>query len=275
MPELPEVETLSVQLNRVLRGRRISKVQIRTPSILETPPGEFEAQIVGRQIARIKRRGKFIQMELSENLALWCHLGMTGQLFFQSEESRPAFLLSHVHLILFFDNPPGRLIYRDIRRFGHIGLSPALESQFPEEVRRLGPEPLDWKEEDFALFFKTRRARIKSLLLNQTLVAGLGNIYSDESLFRAGIRPLRRADKIAHDRLRRLHRSLCEVLKEAIRWGGSSIDDYRHLDGTTGRFQEFHRVYGRGGEKCQTCGSSIRSVRLSGRTSSFCPRCQK
>lgn len=273
MPELPEVETLTVQLNQNLRGLRISKAELRTPSIFETPYGPLTAQVVGKQITQVKRRGKYIQVELSGDRFLWFHLGMTGQLFFAREESVAS--LSHIHFVLSFEETEERIFYRDVRRFGHIALSPASQDQFPEGVRHLGPEPSDWREDDFASFFRTRRARIKSLLLNQTLVAGLGNIYADESLYRAGIRPARRAHQIGRDRLRRLHRAMCEVLEEAIRWGGSSIDDYLHLDGTAGQFQEFHRVYGRGGEKCGTCGSLIRSVKLSGRTSSFCPRCQK
>lgn len=273
MPELPEVETLTAQLNRSLQGLRISRAEIRTPSVLETPPNEFGGQVQGRQITQVKRRGKYIQIELSSNQSIWFHLGMTGQLLFALEKSIVS--LTHIHFTLSFEDTQEKIFYRDVRRFGHIALSPTLEEQFPEGVRSLGPEPSDWGEEDFASFFRTRRARIKSLLLNQTLVAGLGNIYADESLYRAGIRPLRRAHRIGRDGLRRLHRAMCEVLGEAIEWGGSSIDDYLHLDGTVGKFQEFHRVYGRGGEKCGTCGSLIRSVKLSGRTSSFCPHCQK
>jgi len=276
MPELPEVETLALQLNQTLRGRRISKVEIRTPSLLGNPPHQFKTQLIGREVTQVKRRGKYIQMECSDRITLWFHLGMTGRLILKSSSESPATSPeSHIHFILFFKGSREGLFYRDVRRFGHITLSPSEKTQFPEKVQRLGPEPLDWKEEDFALFFKTRRARIKSLLLNQTLVAGLGNIYADESLHRAGIRPLRRAHGIGRDRLQRLHQAVCEVLNEAIRHGGSSIDDYLHLDGTAGKFQEFHRVYGRRGEKCGTCGSRIQSVKLSGRTASFCPRCQK
>ena len=273
MPELPEVETLTVQLNRTLQGLKISQVEIRTPSILETPHEEFSAQVRARQITQVKRRGKYIQVELSGNQCIWFHLGMTGQLLFAREKSIVS--LAHIHFILSFAGIPEKIFYRDARRFGHIALSPASRDQFPKGVRSLGLEPSDWKEEDFASFFRTRRARIKSLLLNQTLVAGLGNIYADESLYRAGIRPLRRAHQIGRDRLRLLHRAVCEVLEEAIEWGGSSIDDYLHLDGGVGKFQEFLKVYGRGGEKCGTCGSVIRRVKLSGRTSSFCPHCQK
>jgi formamidopyrimidine-DNA glycosylase len=167
------------------------------------------------------------------------------------------------------------LVFRDIRRFGSIALTPTDESAFPVGVQNLGPEPWQCDAEEFASLFKARRASIKSLLLNQTLISGLGNIYSDESLYRAGIRPVERACRIARRRLEHLHEVLCKVLEEAIEWGGSSIDDYLHADGTRGRFQEFHRVYGRGGEECRACGERIRTVKLAGRTSSFCPECQK
>jgi len=272
MPELPEIETLVLQLKRILEGKVISNVEIRNPSILKAPKKEFEEKLIGKKVTQIKRRGKYIRTDLSENVILWFHLGMTGQLLFESSVGFPK---PHTHFILSFAGFKKKLFYRDVRRFGRIALSPSEESKFPEGVRRLGLEPSDWDQKAFISLFKERRGRIKNLLLNQALMAGIGNIYADESLYRAGIRPFRRACQVGPQGLGRLHTAVCELLEEAIRWGGSSIDDYLHLDGTTGNFQNFHRVYGRGGEGCRSCGTEIRTIKLSGRSSSFCPHCQK
>ena len=272
MPELPEIETLVFQLNQALGGSTISGVEIRNESVLESPREELEGRIQGKKIVQVTRRGKYIRIDLSRDLTLWFHLGMTGQLLF---EIPPPSLKPHTHFILSLTDSAKRLFYRDARRFGRIALTPVDERSVPRGVQRLGPEPKEWNPEDFIARFKARRARIKNLLLNQTLVAGLGNIYADESLHRARIHPLRRAHRVGRGRLARLHEAMCEILEEAIRWGGSSIDDYFHLDGERGRFQYFHQVYGRAGEACSVCGARIRKIKLSGRTSSFCPHCQR
>lgn len=272
MPELPEIETLVGQLNRSLAGFRISGIEIRNDSVLASPREELEKKLQGKEIVRVRRRGKFIQVHLFPSLTLWFHLGMTGQIFL---ETPPASLRPHTHLILSFRDSARRLFYRDVRRFGRVFLTEGGASGVPPQVRCLGPEPQEWDPEAFAANFKERRARIKNLLLDQTVVAGLGNIYADESLHRAGIHPLRRSHRLGRARLLRLREAMCEVLEEAIRWGGSSIDDYFHLDGSKGEFQYFHRVYGRSGEACPSCGAQIQKVKLSGRTSSFCPHCQR
>lgn len=231
----------------------------------------LEDELEGKRIIRIGRAGKYLRFELSGNRILWFHLGMTGQLLLGGPSSA---LGSHTHFVVSFIRSEKRLFFRDVRRFGRIALTSLREDQCPKGVRSLGLEPRQWDREAFASLFKMRRARIKNLLLNQKVVAGLGNIYADESLHRAGIHPLRRPHQIPRWRLLRLHEAICEILEEAVRWGGSSIDDYVHWDGTQGRFQQFHRVYGREGKGCGTCGTAVRRLRLSGRASSFCPRCQ-
>ena len=268
MPELPEVETLVSELKNSLSGLTLSGIEIQNPSILKTPVEEF-SNLIDQKIIGIGRRGKYIQVVLSQNQILWIHLGMTGQLLFEKSFSPKP----HTHLIFSFEGCDEKLLFCDPRRFGGITLTSGLE--VPDGVKRLGREPRDWDRPAFVSLLKERRGRIKNLLLNQTLVAGLGNIYADESLYRAGIRPLHRACRVTRRRLERLHAAVCEILEEAIQAGGSSIDDYVHLDGTAGNFQHLHRVYGRGGENCFHCGTRIRSVKLSGRTSSFCPHCQK
>lgn len=271
MPELPEIETLVLQLNRALEGRRISEIQIRNRTLLQAQPREFQEQMAGERITQIGRRGKYIRMDLSQDSALWFHLGMTGQLFL---EHPPEALKPHTHFIVSFFESKEKLFFRDARRFGRIALTPH-EGKVPEGVRRLGPEPCRWDPKALARAFKKRKVRVKSLLLDQKLIAGLGNIYADESLYRAGIHPLRRARTISAPRVARLRRAMCEILEEAIRWGGSSIDDSIHLNGSKGRFQDFHQVYARAGKNCFGCGNLIRSVKISGRTGSFCPRCQR
>lgn len=272
MPELPEIETLVRELHEALRGETIRGAEILNESILGSGSRELGSEIQGKEILQVTRRGKYIRIDLAEGLTLWFHLGMTGQLFL----GVPSLSLQpHTHLTLSFVDSTKQLFYRDVRRFGRIRLTSSDEESHPSGVRRLGPDPREWNPETFIARFKVRKARIKNLLLDQTLVAGLGNIYADESLHRAGIHPLRRAYRLTRPRLARLREAMCEVLEEAIRWGGSSIDDYFHLDGEKGRFQYFHRVYGRGGETCSACGTQIRKVKLSGRTSSFCPHCQR
>lgn len=272
MPELPEVETLVQDLRKRLVGRVIESVKIGNEAVLASRPRDLEKNLPGRKIVTIERQGKFLQFRLTDRFILWFHLGMTGQLLLECPgvSSNPP----HSHFFLFFKDSKERLLYRDPRRFGRIALEGPGEEGRPEGIRRLGREPREWEKETFASLFKTRRGRIKSLLLDQRLVSGLGNIYADESLHRAGIHPLRRAHRIRRERLFHLHEAICEVLEEAVRWGGSSIDDYVHVDGSPGRFQEFHRVYGREGERCFACGARIRAAKLAGRTSSFCPRCQ-
>lgn len=272
MPELPEVENLVSELGRTLPGCVISSVKVQNGEILKSPRAWFSKSLLGKSIVRISRRGKFIRMDLTDGLLLWFHLGMTGQLLLGG---LPPKLGRHTHLVLSFRDTKQRLYFRDPRRFGQVVLTREGEEAFPSGVKRLGPEPKEWGTEEFVSCLKKRRGRIKNLLLNQRLMAGLGNIYADESLHRAGIHPLRRAERIPRKRLSRLHQAICEVLGEAIRWGGSSIDDYLHLNGEKGRFQEFHKVYGRAGKDCPGCGTPIQRLKLSGRSSAFCPHCQR
>lgn len=272
MPELPEVETIVFELRRALEGQRIERVEVRNDSVLETPRENLRRELPGKRIIQIGRVGKYIRMDLSHGLVLWIHLGMTGQLLLEGPHFLPG---PHTHFILSFASSEQRLFYRDIRRFGRISLSVSGIGSNSQGIPRLGLEPEEWDKKAFVSRFKQRKARIKNLLLNQRFIAGLGNIYADESLHRAGIHPLRRSHRLSRWRLDHLHSAICEVLNEAIQWGGSSVDDYLHLDGTKGGFQRFHRVYGRSGMKCLTCGTAIRKIKLSGRGSSFCPHCQK
>jgi formamidopyrimidine-DNA glycosylase len=263
VPELPEVETV-VRSIRPLVGRRIVTAEFRNLRVLRGgDPDAMAARLAGRRITAVKRYGKFIVASLGGGGYLMMHLGMTGKLLLGGESGK------HTHAILTFDR--GTLLYDDSRQFGCIELS----EEFPHRVARLGPEPLEISAQDFAAGLKGRKTAIKSLLLNQTFVRGIGNIYADEALFRAGIHPLAKAWRIRADRARKLHEAIGAVLTEAIAAGGSSISDYVDAEGRKGFFQVSHRVYQRAGEPCVVCGTPIRRVVVGQRSSHFCPKCQK
>jgi formamidopyrimidine-DNA glycosylase len=263
MPELPEVETV-VRSIRPLVGRRIVAAEFRNLRVLRGgDPDAMSARLAGRKITAVKRYGKFIVASLGGGGYLMVHLGMTGRLLLGGGAGK------HTHAIFTFDR--GMLLYDDSRQFGCIELS----EEFPRRVARLGPEPLEVEFDEFASAMKKRKTRIKSLLLNQTFLRGLGNIYADEALFRAGIHPEALASRIKADRARRLYDAIIAVLTEAIAAGGSSISDYVDAEGRKGFFQISHRVYQRTGEPCVTCKTPIRRVIVTQRSSHFCPKCQK
>jgi formamidopyrimidine-DNA glycosylase len=263
VPELPEVETV-VRSIAPLVGRRIVSAEFRCRRVLRgADPGGMAARIQGCRIAGVRRYGKFILVALRGGGYLVIHLGMTGRLLLGGPEGK------HTHAVLTLDR--GRLLYDDSRQFGCIQFS----EEFPERVAKLGPEPLEVPFEDFAAALKRRKTRIKALLLNQGFLRGLGNIYADESLFRAGIHPLAVPSRLPKDRARRLHEAIIAVLTEAIAAGGSSISDYVDAQGRKGFFQLSHRVYQRTGEPCVTCATPIRRLLVAQRSSHFCPQCQK
>jgi formamidopyrimidine-DNA glycosylase len=263
VPELPEVETV-VRSIAPLVGRRIVSAEFRCRRVLRgCDPRSMAARIRGRRIAGIRRYGKFILVSLEGGGYLVVHLGMTGRLLLGGPAGK------HTHAVLTLDR--GVLLYDDSRQFGCIEFS----QEFPARVAKLGPEPLEVPFEDFAAALKRRKTRIKALLLNQSFLRGLGNIYADEALFRAGIHPLAVPSRLRRDRARRLHEAIVAVLTEAIAAGGSSISDYVDAHGRKGFFQFSHRVYQRTGEPCVTCGTPIRRLLVAQRSSHFCPQCQK
>ena len=263
MPELPEVETV-VRSIAPLVGRRIVSAEFRGPRILRGgDPDRLAARLQGSRIAGVKRYGKFILVSLQGGGYLVIHLGMTGRLLLGGDAGK------HTHAILTLDR--GVLLYDDSRQFGCIELS----EEFPHRVAKLGPEPLEVAFKDFAAALRRRKTRVKALLLNQAVLRGLGNIYADEALFRAGIHPLALAYRLRSGRPRRLYDAIVAVLTEAIAAGGSSISDYVDAEGRKGFFQFSHRVYQRTGEPCVTCKTPIRRVMVAQRSSHFCPKCQK
>jgi formamidopyrimidine-DNA glycosylase len=300
MPELPEVETIARGLNTRTAGDSIESVWIGSrQQPLKSPAAVITATLEGKRIVRVRRAGKHIIFDLEgespasqalpsprkkgkrrtrvrgqmrqgaslERSAQWIvHLGMTGRLVVCEPEAEIA---KHTHLIAKLES--GReLRFIDPRMFGKLSVH-----LHPGGFDPGGVEPLEVTEERFIALFRRRKTPIKSALLNQKLLRGVGNIYADESLFRAGIRPRRRAAAISREQLGKLHRAVREVLSEAIALGGSSISDFVDADGEEGFFQLRHRVYGREGEPCLVCGTAIRRVVLAGRSSHYCANCQK
>lgn len=273
MPELPEVETVVRGLHSQILGQRIDVLRLRRASVLRGDPEAF-AGLAGARITAIERAGKVLLFSLETATARWqllFHLGMTGQLVLTAPETA---LAPHTHAQLLLAG--GReLRFRDPRRFGKIALAPAPAAGgfAPELGIAPGAEPLAISAAAFVALFRGRTAPIKSALMNQKLLRGLGNIYADESLFRAGIHP--RARRVSAPRLRRLRLAIRAVLREAIAAGGSSISDYVDSRGEPGWFHLRHRVYGRTGAPCRRCGGPIRRIVLAGRSAHFCAHCQK
>jgi formamidopyrimidine-DNA glycosylase len=265
MPELPEVETVRRGLAERIVGDRIQSVWLGAkPQTFRSPRRKIAHALQGARIADVRRMGKHLVIDFESRDLQWIiHLGMTGSVQVTQPDAE---LLKHTHAIIRLAS--GKEVrFADPRRFGRMWVT--------SDFQAAGLEPLLVRPDDFVALFRGRKTPIKSALLNQKLLRGVGNIYADESLFRAGIRPRRRAATITREQFGKLHRAVREVLREAIALGGSSISDYVDTNGDEGFFQFQHRVYGREGEPCLVCGSAIQRVVLGGRSSHYCSKCQK
>jgi len=286
MPELPEVETVRRGLLPVAEGRTVLRAEARRPDLRWPLPKDFRSMLEGRQVRTLDRRGKYLLWRLSDGMTLISHLGMSGQFLTDpaptDAAAGEAALDRHDHVILLLgrgEQAEVRVRFRDPRRFG--AMDPAADRTLESHpwLCRLGPEPfgenftVDW----LARQFHGRRSPVKSLLLDQRIVAGIGNIYASEAAHQAGIAPMRPGGRIGAERLRRLHGSVRAVLADAIAAGGSSLRDFRHADGRLGYFQHRFAVYGREGQPCQKigCAGVIRRRFLAGRSTFDCPRCQR
>lgn len=281
MPELPEVETVVRGLQMLLPGRRIAGIRLGKTDFIDDF-AKLEEILPDSRISAVRRHGKFIVLLLEKpapaqtapkspaaRFHFIVHLGMTGQLtVFPS--SRPSPL--HTHVWISLDNDT-ELRFTDPRRFGRMLVLP--EEQSESVLGPLGIDPLDVSAQQFQERLAAKRARIKAVLLDQRVFRGMGNIYTDESLWRARIHPARLASALKREEVARLHRAMQRILLEAIRLGGSSISDYVNAEGQPGEFQIRHRVYQREGKKCTRCGALIRRVIVAGRSSYFCPKCQR
>ena len=291
MPELPEVETIARGLAKRVTGDVVESVWLGSkPQTFKSRPAQIAAALEGKRIGEVRRMGKHIVFELegrskrsgvgsqpkskaagggarsTQAKAQWIvHLGMTGRMVVCPPDAK---IEKHTHAILKLGSG-NELRFVDPRRFGR--LSVVTESSFDPG----GIEPMAVHAENFVSMFRGRNTPIKSALLNQKLLRGVGNIYADESLFRSGIRPRRRAATLTREQLNKLMAAVKEVLAEAIALGGSSVSDYVDADGEEGFFQLQHRVYGREGEPCLVCKSPVKRVVIAGRSSHYCPKCQR
>jgi formamidopyrimidine-DNA glycosylase len=271
MPELPEVETFAAELRPHLAGRRILAVEVLWTRTLAAPdPTTFAERLVGRQINALGRRGKHLLLELDSGDTLIVHLRMTGRLEVVPGDSP---VRSGPHVRARFDLSGGEcLVFTDARKFGRIWLA----ADRAEVLGRLGPEPLDWDFDAARLAapIQRRRVAVKALLLDQTVVAGIGNIYADEALFLAGIHPLRPGTSLGDDEIERLHDAIRQVLREAISQQGTTLRDYRPPYGLEGAYQHQLRVYQQTDRPCPRCGTPIERIRVTQRSTHFCPHCQ-
>jgi formamidopyrimidine-DNA glycosylase len=287
VPELPEVETVRRGLAPALEGATIARAQVNRPDLRWPFPDRMAERLTGARVLRLRRRSKYILADLDTGETLIVHLGMSGRMIVSMGEARMAPGVfhhahpapeKHDHVVL--DTQAGaRITFNDARRFGAMDLAPTATVEAHKLLAALGPEPLGnaFHEDHLARAFRGKRTPVKAALLDQRIVAGLGNIYVCEALFRAGISPLRHAGRIARPRVARLVSEIRDVLTEAIEAGGSSLRDYRQADGDLGYFQHTFRVYGREGQPCQTpeCKGIIRRKVQSGRSSFHCPICQR
>jgi formamidopyrimidine-DNA glycosylase len=268
MPELPEVETVANGVHERIHGETIRSVWTSNkPQTFKSPPETIAETLTHARIDRVHRVGKTIVVDLTHNqhpAQFLIHLGMTGRLLVSTPETP---IPPHTHAILTLSS--GReLRFVDARRFGRLSVA-------TDAYTGPGKEPLTIPLEDFIALFRNRKTPIKAALLNQSLLHGVGNIYADEALFHANIRPLRHAGRLTRAELTRLRAALIKVLKHAIKLGGSSVSDYVDAEGVAGFFQLHHHVYSRTGEPCRICKTPIKRVVVGGRSTHFCPTCQK
>ena len=269
MPELPEVETTVRGLERVLQGRRIARVEARRPDLRRALPPDLGQRLTGARVIGLRRRAKYGLIDTDRGDTLVFHLGMSGH--WRVDPSETA---KHDHFIM--ETEEGRRIaLNDARRFGSLDLVPTLELDDWPAFKALGPEPFAIDARDLRNRLGGRTAPIKLLLLDQRIVAGLGNIYVCEALYRAGIHPKRAGGSISIERLKRLVPAIRDVLTEAIAAGGSTLRDFASPDGSLGYFSKRFSVYDREGKPCASCGAMVKRIVQGGRSTFFCPRCQR
>ena len=289
MPELPEVETIVKDLNKTVKGLKITGVWTDWKKIIKKPSyNEFVKQIKNRKILKAKRRAKYILINLSNNKTLIIHQKISGHLLYGKWEVKGGEIkiLSNgslkedsqnrfIRFILYLNN--GKMLgLSDLRRFGKALLIDTDKVEKLEEIEKLGLEPLD-KNFSFKKFksrLVRRKSGIKKILMNQNIIAGIGNIYSDEILFDSKIHPLKQIQNLEEEDLKRIYNSIKKILRRAVVLRGDSMSDYRDLAGKKGRYQDIQKVYQREGEKCYRCKGEIKRIKIGGRSAHFCPRCQ-
>ena len=273
MPELPEVETVCRGLDKVYHGHTITKVEYRRANLRLPLPPALPKLAAGKKIEKIYRRAKYALIDIQGGQTILLHLGMSGRLVFGRGERH---LDKHDHVLLHFKDAPV-LIFNDPRRFGVLDVCTTSKVMQHALLKNMGPEPLE-KDFDAAYLYgatRNKKGPIKPFIMNNAVVVGVGNIYAAESLFKAGVRPTRAAGSLTKAECTKLVTAVKDVLKAAIKAGGSSIRDYVQTDGTVGYFHSQFMVYGRKCEACKVCGTAIKEVAQAGRTGCYCPHCQK
>lgn len=295
MPELPEVETIRRGLQAKVLGRTLVKADVRLKKqVRGLTAARFEVEVAGRRIEALDRRAKFLLLHLSGSKTLMVHLGMSGQLSYWDHVKTDTkdFMVSsltglqrtpgqhpvdkHTHVLLVLDQGD-RIQYRDPRQFGYMSLVDTAAVDRLPSIKRLGMEPLDagFTPLAFAGALAGRRGMLKPLLLNQSAVVGLGNIYADEACFAAGLHPCQTLERVTLAQIHKLFEAIKAVLDQALGEGGTTFRDYRRLDGTHGRNQQYLRAYGRGGKPCLRCSTPMKKILVAQRGTVFCPKCQR
>jgi len=273
MPELPEVETIVRSLRPAIRGRVVDRAELLFRPLLRRAPKGGLAALGGKRVAGVRRRGKMILIECEGGPVLVFHLKMTGQMLLAGKDAEAPD--KHTRLVVRFRDKGPELRFRDVRKFGFLVCVSGDPESRCAELSCLGAEPLTIARGDFERIVRSRQGRIKSLLLNQTVVAGIGNIYADEILFDAGIHPRTPAAALSKRDAGRIWESTRKILRQAIEAKGSSLSDYVDAEGRPGSFQLHHKVYDRQGESCVHCRRPIERIVVGGRGTYFCPRCQR
>ena len=273
MPELPEVETVCRSLRPHLLGRTVTRVRVREPRLRVRVNARALEGLVGKRIEAITRTAKYVLLQLSENAVWVFHLGMSGKLICVGKSAPRR---KHDHIVADLDDGT-ELRYHDPRRFGLSLVTRRDECSRLPQLRGLGLDPFDPALTAEYLFGFTRASgrRIRDLLLDQQIIAGLGNIYANEILARSGIRPAKRANRLTRKQVAAMAGNIPDLLRDAIRWCGTSFSDYRDADDKRGEFQDHLRVYHREGDKCRACSRVIKRVAIGNRSAFYCPRCQK
>ncbi|MBU0613223.1 bifunctional DNA-formamidopyrimidine glycosylase/DNA-(apurinic or apyrimidinic site) lyase [Patescibacteria group bacterium] len=285
MPELPEVQTIVSDLNRKLKGHRIQKIwtdwpKSFYPSVVSVRKGISEKKIFG-----VRRRAKNILIDFAGNMTLLVHLKMTGHLLYRSSDWMKNASKDNpfndpfnqfIRTIFYLDKNM-ELAFSDLRRFGEIKLFKTSEENSVPRLKKLGPEPLSpsFTNTKFQKVMENKKGMLKSLLLNQNVISGIGNIYADEILWEAKLGPKKRVDSLTSKQIRNLHQSIRKILKKAVECRGTSISDYRDASGKKGSYQKIRRVYKRDGENCFRCETKLRRTKVNNRGTTFCPQCQK
>jgi len=272
VPELPEVETVARSLRRTVIGRTIASVDIFKTDRIYPAKRRFIDILSGATFRDVRRRGKNLLIDLSNEYTLWVHLKMTGHFRLRPSSED---VEKHDHIVFHLADENEDLRFNDYRRFGRLRLYPTSEIMNCRGIVDLGPEPLEISAGDFVSLLKSSHRMIKPALMDQTFIAGIGNIYADESLFRSRIHPRRQTDSLSKAKIEELYTHIQSILRKAIRLMGTSVDTFSGLNGNPGRFQKYLLVYGREGEPCPRCGGAIRREKIGSRSSHFCPHCQR